>query len=427
VDLLPLAPHNLDRLKVSPCVPVPALPQGERPAFDFRGFPRSLSGATLRFPKLFLQATDSGAWVIMDKLNTHSLYDLTLMQAGQCARTTLLDLTPDEFSLFQEVTRLFGTFVSQADTIRGFELEGGIPRVVFNHDPATWDRPGLQAVDRFHTHMYILTQSTRDTIMMNEQSYAGLESRLVRRRLVDPVSFIAPRLLFDLFVSSKCVPDMVRLVYPDPVAAVRDGLPIGLNLFIDAGWPVVGDKWFGDFLRTMHLQMLKASDEIAHSFTGRSAIAPSGTRFSLLPRQEIRDRIQRIGWLSEESRVGLQELAACLRNAPERLLRNSRRHQSLSVHTVVLNGLAYTLSLTSSRPLARQCSEYMLQLTITVRMFTDIGGASLFGLDGVSVINLERGVGEFSQGEVAQRHAFQEGFLAVVRKEFPREGFISWH
>jgi hypothetical protein len=417
--MIPLAPENLLTLPVVPSLPVAALPSSSNLIIDFKQLPSSLERAPASFLKLHMQTEDNGAFAIMDKLKTHALYDLTLMQSAHEARRTLDELTEGEFDLLLRVSYLFGRFIEQSEHIRRFRLAGSKPRIVFNHDPQTWDRPGLQAIERFHTHMYVLVSSTLEKIRLLRQPFSSLQSAYTRRRLVDPLAFLGPQILYDLLLHSQQTPPWAKIIIPDPTETVCSGLPLGLNIILEEGWNVLTRSWFGAYLLHMHQLMVGASNEIFQAFTGEDAIAAPGTRHTLLPMDRIHERIQRIPWLSTTSRLGLHQMAAQLRTASSQLLAQPERHPIWSVHHIILNGLAYTLSIMPSKPIVPGLTNNPLLMTVSVRLFSDIGGASLFGCEGVSALNIERGYGTFSSSDVEQRQAFQRSFLEMVRDEIP--------
>ncbi len=427
-DKIPLAPQAIDRLLVVTGVPVPR-PPNPLNEVDLSAFPEIIQTSCPPNPAhrptrpLVFTDNENNALALMDKTNPHALYEIMIMQTGAKEKPAINDISDEKLGLLLALVQQFALFVNSEQTIQHFGLGGNLLRASFNYDPWTQDRPGLQPIARLHLHLYLIAQHTLQFIQEHRQPYRAIPCPYVRRRLVDPLSFLGPHLVYDLHQDRITLPDDAIIVQPDDELTVQQGLPLGLHVLFPKGWRSLTDPSFRIYLRRLHQSLSQAADELFRAFTGKSAVAPIGTRHDLLDFHTITKHLDKIVWISAASRLGLQEMASWLRPAPESLLQTSARHERWAIHHVILNGLAYTLSLTADAPIQLGVNSAPVWLNISVRLFTDVGGAGVFGCSGASSLMLDRGKDICTDQEMVQRWKFQEAFQRSVADEFSEYPF----
>lgn len=417
---VPLAPENMDMLPVVVGVPV-ADPPNPKYKIDLQALPDvvEISVPTIQNATPFrpwILTTDDGALSIMDKPHPHALYEVMLMQAARQVHSSIAELSTGERNLLLATARRFAAFVADPHVQRQFGLEGALLRMSVNHDPWTLDRPGMQPVSRLHVHMYLLDAGTVRIINQNRQPYGTLVSPFQQKQLVDPLSFLGAALLRDLHYAHLVrLPSDMTIDESEPRAVVEQALPLGLNIRIESGWSAFADEHFSAYLCELHHAMCTAANEIFAAFTGESPVAPLGVRHPLYRAAEIGRRLNRISWISGRTRDGLNELANWLRDVPTSLF-DADHHAHWLVQHVVLNGLAYALSFAAPTPLGCDGADQAIWLNVSNRLFSNVGGAGLFGCTGASAVLLDRGRGTRSDVEMASRWDFQRAFAGAVRE-----------
>lgn len=372
--------------------------------------------------KVNIDENDSIA--IMDKKKAHGLFEIMLIQTGKIIKAGIDDLSNDEYQLFTQLMRVFGKFILDETLKDELNLKGYLPRISFNYDPLTRDRDGLQDIKRFHAHMFLVSPEQQDYIEENKRKISQIEGSYQKRRLADPWSFITEQLLHELHLARRVsLPKGISLVYMSPEEKILKGHPLGLNLQIINGWNYIGEEAFSKYLLNLQAAIKIATDEIYIAFTGDRVKDVLFERNSLLDPETIRYNLTQITWLSESSRQVLIQISEILKPFPEKLMKSTHFHPQLINHHVIANGPAFTVSISSELNVGEQEESNSIFMNISVRLFSDIGGAGLFGCQNVSGIFLDRMKGEFTEAQMTLRHLFQRKFLQVVKEStcYPTE------
>lgn len=400
-----MAPRNIDDLLVVESLPVPNVTSVDnvRP--------------------LIIKISEEESIAIMDKKKAHSLFEVMVIQTASVIKEGIDELSNAEFRLFTHLMKVFGSFISDQNYIDMFELQGCLPRISFNYDPLTHDRESLQDIKRFHAHMFLISPEQQRYIANHKRKFVETCDLYQKRRLVDPFSFIAEQILLDLHQTKKVlVPDTMALVQSSFEEKVASGQPLGLNINFLNGWESIGDEAFNSYLLSIHLAIKQATNEIYFAFTGNKVKDVRNERYSLLDRVTIEHNLNQLTWLSRISREALLQIAGKLKPFPRKLVTSPNLHSKLINHHVIANGSAFTVSISSDQCIGDQ-GKYPVSMNISVRLFSDIGGAGLFGCRNVSSIYLNRRDGFYSDLQMTKRHKFQEAFLNVVKEniDYPTE------
>lgn len=391
-------------------LPVPGYP---KPAEEQREDAGTYEQFLERWGRSFLtivETEDGGRLAFSNKTNPHARYDSMLLQVDPDVRTAISDLTLPQARLMMRTGSDFVDWISDAAVIERFGLEGGCLHLVYNTDPHTLDREnGMGYTKRFHLH---LNYWPREDVESGRTMRLGAVDDLQRRRLLDPVTVAAGRMLAEL-AEREALFSNHEIFVADAREEVRRGLAPGFKVRLAGGWSNLRDAVFLDDLRRFHGAMTKQFEDVQEAFTGRREPAAPGTRHRLLGRGEIRRRIRNLR-LSERSTRSLLLLGETLRDASERFLRRSEAHPRMRKQHLAMNGLNYSTGLYTPRRHRRSAplrDADDVWLVIQVKLFSDVGGAGMIYNSEAGIVEIARRARLFTEGEAALRGDFQRQFL----------------
>lgn len=389
-------PPNIDKYEVVPSLIVPAV-------------------SSLHVIKPVTYSSQDLEITLMDKKNTHSLLDIMAIQTGRTNKPTLNELSDNELSFILQLYSIFLRFVNDNTVINKYQLNGSLPRISFSCDPHTEDREGLQPVKRFHTHMYLMTNDTIKEAESNKIKYQDIKSEYLRRRLVDPISFLGNNLIFDIHENFITVPTEIKINKPDHISTINNNLQLGFNAKINNNNDFIGSPVFQKYLKDLHSSLQNVYTDIAYAFTGVRESAVCGKRHALLDKTEILKRLNQLNYLSRSSRQGLEQLVSTLKRPPIFLMKRIFTHDRRVIHHIPTNGLCYAFSIAQESVVYEgEDSKDNLVMNILPKMFSDIGGAGLVGLEGTGCVLLNRGHGSYNEEQMLERWKYQEEFLSYV-------------
>ncbi|MFD1886728.1 hypothetical protein [Paenibacillus wenxiniae] len=390
-----LAPSNLLKLKMALHIPIPTVPE------------------THVIPPIAFSTSDNGQIAIMDKKLAHGLLEIMLIEVSEREKRTINQLSEEEATLYTELVELFLCFINEEDIKKEFNLHNTVSRIVFNYDPWTEDRDGLQPVKRFHTHLYIVDDHVINQLNKNTVVYEDLQSRYERRKLVDPFSFIGTSILFDIHQNLLNKKDLnIKIMNVDPVEAIEQGLPLGLNIKLRKNRNGTVNKKLKEYILKINELIENSFIDIYKAVTGSIPPAQKYKRHDLLDTEIAMENLSQISWLSERSMKGLYEVVTTLNSESYKLFQR-KKHLDLLLFHNLLNGLAYTFSINMN--IGEPHSEIdILDINISVRLFGDSGGAGMFGLKEKSIVLFNRGEGIYNKEQLARRHQFQRRFQKYV-------------
>jgi hypothetical protein len=409
-----LYPPYADRMRVSTRLPVARFPD----AVQIRNEKGVRSFYGDRLVGLYdVVGTDDRIGVV-DKLFPHSRFDSMLLAANERVRSSVTDLAQVSLATVFEIAHGFVRYVSRDDVTAQFDLDGAEVHVCFNYDADTIDRENAMFYDkRFHLHLNCWPGHDLDSI--DTVTYGSVSDMLARRRLMDPIAFLAPRIIRDLVGTS--IAGHRLLVDPADVP----GAPAGLKVRLP-GWHALGEPSVPRLLRGLHEAAARGYTAIREAFVGAAAVPRPWTRPVLLPRTAIRANLDRIDWLSGESKAGLGVLVDALRDVTAEQMDVFRRDPVAAALRLTLAGLDYSIGLFSPRPhsaQARLIDTPEVILVMQCRLFGDVGGAGLPPLRGASGVRLDRRSGPvMTDDEVKQRVAFREGFIRDELRRIVADG-----
>lgn len=408
----PTEPNALAGFPTVPALPVPGVPRAYVNDLNFDHHVRHKTADEAlpdrAIAPLRLRSPDGGCLALMDKAKPHALLDAMIIQAGEEGVWSIPDLTGDERSLLLSLLSAFIGFIHKPSVLDEYAIHGSLPRLSFNYDPYTLDRPTLQSERRFHAHTYLIEQETIRNIRRNTLPLARVRPSQ-RNRLVDPATFIGARLLYDYIRCFLSLPRGVRMLKPDPQEQVESRAMLGLNFWIPRGWYILDVPDFCQFLVDLHQAVLSAASTVYWAYTDKASVAPTGTRHALLPVAEIHRRLSMVRWISGASTRDLRLFAETLGDLPVNLLRSAARHPNLAFQHVAANGPAFAVSMVPDRLLGEGSSSTGVTLNVSFRMFSDAGSAGAFGLPGIGAVLLARNEGNFSETDMERRQAFLSG------------------
>jgi hypothetical protein len=344
---------------------------------------------------------------LVDKAAPHALNDLMLTEVspGPGIKSTALDVSPATGRILWRTGANFVRFCADPEVIRAFGLDGGELRLALNCDPNTWDRESVQAAKQFHLHLLYWTRAELAPLAGAARLGARADPR-VRRQALDPVSFLAGRLLTEALAGLEPGIPGSRVLPPDDDAILRGERPFGWVVALP-GWEVLETPAFERLVRGVHLGLTGLAARLGETFTGHPEPPPPWTRHPLLPPDRLRERIAALDY-SERVRAGLGQLAEVLHDLPPRCARRLARGPAATrMHLMTLNQPSYALALHAASPEWSACPVW---LSVQPRLFSGIGGAGLLSLAGVPSVRVLRGQGAFGDDQWRARARFQHAF-----------------
>ena len=399
-----LYPEGVLDTQVITRVPAPRLPSAP---------PREWNGTTPhRFYKdrLIRETACRGLadrLAIVDKAFPHSRYDAMVLASNDDVRSDMASL---ERSTAWTIMRLAHSFVSYAHapaTVARFGLAGGQTHVCYNYDVDTTDRENAMYQEkRFHLHLNCWPG--RDLAGLHAMRFGDLPATPERWRIVDPVSFIAQRVAFDALGGSM---GGYPILPPDARRDADQRLPIGLKVVLP-GWHVFLRKHFALLLQGLHITLRHGYEAVYLAFVGKPYERPvEWSRPRLLEATEIERNVKAMSWLTPEAKDGLVRLGSVLRDVQPREIEWYKSHPGSAVR-LALGGLDYSVGF-SGAPIPdggspSADSDDRVIMALQLKLFGNVGGASLPPLAGSSAAKLDRMSGsEMMSEEIADRLEFR--------------------
>lgn len=391
-------------------LPVGRLPGAPAPGGHADGSPRDFYGAGFMME---VEVGDTDRVAFIEKAFPHSRYDLMMLASDEqvkCAVTDLADQTKQ--FMFAAAGRFIG-FISQADVISRYGLDGGHLHLAFNYDRYTTDRENSMCCDkRFHLH---LNYWPGDELgLLRPVRWGDIPEVTLRWRLIDPLAHLT-----GLVMRDRCreLAPGLPLMPVDPGRDEAIGLPAGPKIEFP-GWSVLRDREFVTIMDSIHEVADSAYQEIHVAFTGERSKPRVWSRPSLLPREQIARNLRETAWLSDDTRRLLTRLAFVLRDVTAARMRSFRDGQADPVRGLTLGGLDYAITMfcqqrnSAGAPLADAGPVY---LVMHGKLFADVGGAGLPSIGSIPVVRLDRASGHvLSDAEVKIRRQLREEFLALA-------------
>lgn len=357
---------------------------------------------------------------VVDKLFPHSRFDAMILAANDAKRSSVSELAPATLNAIFDLAARFVDHVSDPMVLERFGLEGSEVHICFNYDRDTTDRDNAMFYDkRFHLHLNCWPAS--DLASIETVRFGDIEDPVVRRRIVDPVSTLAARVIREVAGG-----DLHGHSIEDGLSA-DDGQPVGLRVRLGT-WSSLRDTSVHKLLQSLHDCAERAYRDIRTAFVGVPDSGPPWTRPTLLAHDRIQENLAGIGYLSNGSRAALNLLAASLADLDEREIEKCRNDPAYAVRRMSLNGLDYSVGFysrhgnTAARPL-RDAQD--VTLLMQCRLFGDVGGAGLPPLRGNAAVRLDRKSGPvMSEVEIAERTEFRRRYIENQIVPLTNEGAL---
>jgi hypothetical protein len=368
----------------------------------------------VRFARRTVQTLSCGApqgcdtLALVDKAAPHALNDLMLTEVspGPGPKSTAVDVAPATGRTLWRTGANFVRFCADPDAVRGFGLGGGELRLALNCDPNTRDRESVQAAKQFHLHLLYWTRAELAPLAAAAPLGGSHVDPRLRRQALDPVCFLAGRLLTEALVGLDPGIPGARVLSPDEDAMLRGERPFGWVMELP-GWPVLETPEFERLIRELHRALMGIAARLGDTFTGHPQPPRPWTRHPLLAPARLRERIGALGY-SERVRAGLGHLAEVLHDLPPRCAsRLALGPAATRMHLMTLNQPSYALALHAAGP---GWSARPVWLSVQPRLFSGIGGAGLLSLAGVPSVRVLRGRGTFTDEQWRGRARFQRAF-----------------
>jgi hypothetical protein len=355
----------------------------------------------------------------VNKSFPHSRFDMMVLAASDTPHCAVTDMRRESLDAVWHLAGQFVSYVSRPDIARRFGLDGGHLHMAFNFNRDTIDRENSMFYDkRFHLHLNYWPK--RDLTPAPPRRLADVEDRLLRRRLLDPISFLGPRIMFEKLNGTA---GALALLEPDPKREVDEQLPPGLKALL-GGWDRISDGTLADALTEIHRAAEEAYREIFHAFTGLEYRSEPWWRPRIRDAADVRSALSRLGWLSVDTADDLVHLAGHLRNLGAGEMAEIRASERRQIAELAVASLDYSVSVVSvadpHRPPSERGGVYLI---VHFKLLSDIGGAGLTWLPGVPIVRVNRAHDHvFTAAEVAERREFQDLFLKTALSALDRDG-----
>jgi hypothetical protein len=355
---------------------VPAIEEWHLTRIDLAQLPRfSLLNHAIRpdyFPPLSFHEHEESGLMVVDKVNNHSLYSLMILQSGKTPKKGFQELTP------YEMNTLFNLYVRFIEWYKGSHFGDMLPRFSYNHDPDTTQRAGLQSIDRFHAHLYLLNKKELiNGPLRREASLKELVHDMNYKDYFDPAAYCFERILMDLHKKWIKPPFEIELIEEPLIQKIINGRGLGLNLLYRGEVSYFKSAAFINYFRSLHRLAQCAFAQIMNSF-------------ATLPR-----------WLSEETKTDLSALLVRLREVSPSVASFLRKKPGFAKNLLAYRSLCYSFSIDLLSP-----NEYLLNFY--PRLFSEIGGAGIFASAGYNAVVIDRNKNSyFTPQAVEKRRTFQ--------------------
>lgn len=352
-------------------LPIPKVDLHQATLLDFESLPKiKVINDSIREdyikPSLF-QENEHSSILLMDKPNVHALYSLMLVQSGRLPKLSFADLSRFEKKTCFQISSLFFRYWKNSKELS----EHYFPRFSFNHDPYTIHRPGLQSIQRFHAHLYLVDRIPLEKILFNSKRLKFYLPDPNYKDYFDPAAPFFEKLLIEAHQKEIALPqelEMVQLPFEEKINA---GWGLGLTLLYR------GDP--GYFSSEQFISYLEKVDQTLH------------------------ERYKNIDSYTQEV---LSDLYALLRPIPRKTYEYLQRKKYLAKQILSYRDLSYSLSIDYN------FEKNAFILSIYPRLFSEIGGAGLFSYQGTHCVIIRRNAERvFTESENDKRRTFQTQFL----------------
>ncbi|MFJ6901512.1 hypothetical protein [Streptomyces hokutonensis] len=350
---------------------------------------------------------------VIDKAWPHSLYDVMLLVArDDVLRTSVADTPPVVLTALMEACSLFAAYVSTPTVMSEFGLMGSQTSIAWNHD-RTVDRDNGQWWDkRLHLHFNCWPKPAYGN---HSVRLGDVADATTRRSLVDPVAYLAHRVVLDA-LTGHSLPDGCVPLVPDPLRDGREHLPVGLKIRLPGGWSFVTTPECRSLLRTLHKTAAATYRDLLLSFTGQAQPATDWRRPPLLPPPDVQRRLTGLRWLTPGSREELLRLRGVLRDLTGRELELLHRRPDVANRCMTLGGLSYNLAFHSphpARPGRPLNATPDLYLVMQFKLISYVGSSPAVHGAVASVIDRANGP-VMTDADHALRHAFQTEYIRLL-------------
>jgi len=353
---------------------------------------------------------------LIDKASPHALFDLMLTEVspptqGQAAKADPSSVAPVTGRVLWQTAANFRRFIAEPAIRRAFELEDGWPQLALNCDPTT-DRESVQALKQFHLHL-IYWRAPELNPLQRVECFNDQRDQYLARQCVDPVSFLAPRLVEDCLADLDLGPSKATWLPADAAASCTGRRPLG-SLLLLPSWDELAAPAFEKLIRSLHQRLSQIATKLLRALTGTTHPPAPWHRHPLLPTAQVAGNLEQLG-LRACVAADLLVLAQRLRDlsAP---VAGYLRHRSAArrMHCMTLSQPCYSLSLSPMDAQGRSTATARgpLLLGIQLKLFSGIGGAGLVSLPGIPSVRVVRAQGQFSEADWLRRTDFQRRFAA---------------
>jgi hypothetical protein len=354
---------------------------------------------------------DGDRLALIDKASPHSLFDLMVSEISDPAKATPDAVEATTGRVLWRTGLAFVRFVSDADVMRRFDLDGGELHLALNCDPNTHDRESVQAAKQFHLHLLYWPGAALKPLERAGRLGALADARL-RRQAIDPLAFLGARLIYESLDGVDLGIPGARLALPDDRSTIRGERPLGCLIELP-GWQVLADPAFEGLIRRLHLRLEALAADLLEVFTGQRSAPSPWHRHALRPTPQIASTLAGLPF-SAAVRAGLGSLSRELRDLPASTARRLvRTDPARRMDLMTLNQPSYAVNLHAPEanvPGATLQDAGILHLSIQPKLFSGIGGAGLLGLGGVPSVRILRGEGRASIESWYRRSRFQRDF-----------------
>lgn len=375
------------------------------------------SAKRFRVKMLYQDLTSKDLICMFDKPNSHALLDCMISLHGEQIKSTFADCSMQEENYLLKTFSSFFKYCSQSNVIDKYFLTGACPRISYNIDPFTTIKPSIQDLKRLHIHYYLMEKKDLSKINKNKMLLGDLNNSALKKKLIDPLSFILAQIAFEYLNYNLKNSNAVSIIDPCLKNFITKGLPIGLNFTLHKGIKFLESHQFRIYFKEIFTALNQCYEELAsiifiHPFQYNTPIK------KLNKLNSIKNRFAEIEWMSPSTKEEFLKTIATMKPFPRKVLKYLKKKGEWLAQLVPTQGLSYTVSLNPVQLIKKSNSKDIpFLLNIDFRFFSAVGGAGLFGINNCNAVLLNRGAGSFSKQDVIKRSQFQVDLSDHFSKE----------
>jgi len=356
-----------------------------------------------------IEAQDQVDYVsLAPKFKPHSDHELMIQSTDKIVKSASTALATETIHKILDVGYRFVDFLSNPDIVRNFGLDDGYMYLVYNYDEFTTDRTSGMSKKPFHLHMNSWKKDTLKRITPVEQDKV---SPYYYQSIIDPIFDITQILANDALACEELKP------YLTESKVHNDKIGYASVFEVKGGWKTLQDRDFAHILQIIHKRLENRYVELLECFTGMTTVPDEYTRHQVLPDEQVIFNIQESN-IPDSTKAAILNKVGKIRSVTNEQFDQWRQNgeRDLIDTLVSLRWLAYSVGFFSDNYLNCEFAvkDQPMYINVTPRLFTKIGGASIMNFPEHPLVKLDKGNGEVTREQFAEKSQFHKEFAKTL-------------